>query len=37
MLNVRPMKIFINQNESYLALIDFEKNLKIISIGEDKN
>lgn len=28
------MKISVNKSESYLALIDFEKNLRIISLGE---
>lgn len=35
MLNVRPMKIYVNKFDSHLALIDFEKNLRIISIGEE--
>lgn len=36
MLNVRPMKIYVTPSDSYLAIIDFEKNLKILQISEDK-
>ena len=36
MLKYRPNKILVNKNESYIAIIDFEKNLRIQSVDNLK-